>query len=214
MPSPVTPTQFCETIPESTGSICSKLNALWSLANKVCDFFSWFLDVDGNLSEEGIGLLAPASVPVGSVVFWLMDSPPEGWLTLNGATVSRTTYSNLFALWGTRYGAGDGLTTFGLPDSRRRFPFGASGTNLAGSTGGAESVVLTTPNLPSHRPAAADNVERLFVNTVDATGPNGLVATPGGWKPFDFADVFDTVGEDEPVEILNPYLSAHWIVKI
>ena len=49
---------------------------------------------------------------------------PAGWLYCNGAQVSRATYSNLFALIGTTFGAGDGATTFHLPDMRGRFPRG------------------------------------------------------------------------------------------
>lgn len=49
---------------------------------------------------------------------------PAGWLYCNGAPVSRATYNNLFALIGTTFGAGDGATTFNLPDMRGRFPRG------------------------------------------------------------------------------------------
>src|SRR5690625_109412 len=46
---------------------------------------------------------------------------PDGWLPCNGATISRTTYSRLFAVIGTTYGDGDGSTTFNLPDLRGEF---------------------------------------------------------------------------------------------
>jgi microcystin-dependent protein len=49
------------------------------------------------------------------------SSPPAGWLKRNGAAVSRTVYANLFAAIGTTWGAGDGSTTFNLPDSRGEF---------------------------------------------------------------------------------------------
>ena len=48
-------------------------------------------------------------------------SLPTGWLKANGAAVSRTTYSNLFAAIGTTYGVGDGSTTFNIPDLRGEF---------------------------------------------------------------------------------------------
>ncbi|WP_455710428.1 tail fiber protein [Pseudomonas umsongensis] len=58
---------------------------------------------------------------VGEVTHFAMSTPPAGYLKRNGAAVSRTVYSALFAKIGTLYGAGDGSTTFNLPDSRGRF---------------------------------------------------------------------------------------------
>ncbi|MGX2947339.1 phage tail protein [Frederiksenia canicola] len=58
---------------------------------------------------------------VGQVAFFASSTPPSGWLKANGAAVSRTTYAVLFARIGTRFGAGDGSTTFNLPDLRGEF---------------------------------------------------------------------------------------------
>ena len=58
---------------------------------------------------------APAGIPVGTIVSYAATTTPVGWLLADGSAVSRTTYSNLFGLIGTRYGAGDGSTTFNLP---------------------------------------------------------------------------------------------------
>jgi len=62
-----------------------------------------------------------ATVPSGALIYFAMDSAPDGWLKANGATVSRTTFSALFAAIGTTFGAGDGSTTFELPDLRGEF---------------------------------------------------------------------------------------------
>jgi len=64
---------------------------------------------------------ADQAAPVASLVYMAMDVVPAGWLKANGATVSRTTYAALFAVIGTTYGAGDGSTTFKLPDYRGYF---------------------------------------------------------------------------------------------
>jgi microcystin-dependent protein len=61
----------------------------------------------------------------GQVIFFASATIPAGWLECNGATVSRTTYATLFAAIGTDYGAGDGATTFQLPDLRGEFIRGA-----------------------------------------------------------------------------------------
>lgn len=57
--------------------------------------------------------------PVGLIGYF--HDIPDGWLLCNGAAVSRTTYSKLFNIIGTRYGAGDGSTTFNLPNLDGRF---------------------------------------------------------------------------------------------
>lgn len=60
----------------------------------------------------------------GEIVFWADDTPPPHLLVLDGSTPSRTAYARLFARWGTRFGAGNGTTTFGLPDARGLVPRG------------------------------------------------------------------------------------------
>lgn len=61
------------------------------------------------------------AVPAGFMTYWPATTPPNGWLERNGAAVSRTTYSTLFSVIGTLYGAGNGSTTFNLPDDRGIF---------------------------------------------------------------------------------------------
>lgn len=61
------------------------------------------------------------TVAPGIVAFYPKTTAPAGWLKANGAAISRTTYSALFAAIGTAFGAGDGLTTFNVPDLRGEF---------------------------------------------------------------------------------------------
>ena len=63
----------------------------------------------------------PPGVPVGSIVAFGAAKPPAGWLVCNGAAVSRETYPDLFTAIGTAFGAGDGASTFNLPDLRGEF---------------------------------------------------------------------------------------------
>ena len=63
-------------------------------------------------------------VPTGMVIPFAASTAPAGYLKANGALISRTTYSNLFTAIGTTFGAGDGNTTFALPDLRGYFPRG------------------------------------------------------------------------------------------
>lgn len=75
-----------------------------------------------NLSQisEALDKIMPelTPVPVGTVAY--AHEVPTGWLQCNGAAVSRTTYARLFKKIGTKYGVGDGSTTFNLPDLQHR----------------------------------------------------------------------------------------------
>ena len=72
-------------------------------------------------------------------------SAPTGWLLCTGAAVSRSTYATLFALIGTTFGAGDGSSTFNVPDMRDKFPVGSGSTYALNATGGSANSTL-----PSH----------------------------------------------------------------
>ena len=80
---------------------------------------------DGELRYDGKRLLDASDllgmVPSGAVLYFAGRTAPAGWLKANGAAVSRTAYAALFAAIGTTYGAGDGRTTFNLPDLRGEF---------------------------------------------------------------------------------------------
>lgn len=72
-------------------------------------------------SKQEVIDLINALQPAGEVAAFATADAPSGWLVCNGATVSRATYARLFAAIGTRYGAGNGSTTFQLPDLRGEF---------------------------------------------------------------------------------------------
>lgn len=95
-------------------------------------------DGSGNLSFTAL----PQAVPTGSVHLMASTTAPSGYLKCNGAAVSRTTYADLFAEIGTAFGAGDGSSTFNVPDLRGEFVRGwddsrgvDSGRNFATAQG-------------------------------------------------------------------------------
>ena len=135
--------------------------------------------------------------PAGVVAPFAGSSAPSGWLLCSGGTANRTTFAELFAVIGTIYGAGDGSTTFGLPDLRGRTVAGidnmggtaanritSGGSGITGTTlgasGGAETVTISTAQMPSHNHPANLGVsggggQTAFVNQNNA----GTLLNPG-----------------------------------
>lgn len=85
------------------------------------------IDQLGDIEYDGTDFVlldqlpASSNTPVGTIISIASSTAPAGFLKANGAVVSRTTYPELFSAIGTIYGAGDGSTTFGLPDMRGVF---------------------------------------------------------------------------------------------
>ena len=103
-------------------------------------------------------------LPAGTVLPFAGTTAPTGFLLCNGATISRTTYSKLYAAIGSAHGAGDGSTTFHLPDYRGRFLRGADG----GAARDPDRAARTAANSGG---ATGDNVGSVQIN---ATAKNGL----------------------------------------
>ncbi len=83
-----------------------------------------------------------SAVSAGAVSYFARATAPAGWLAANGAAVSRTTYADLFAAIGTTFGAGNGSTTFNLPDLRGEFVRGLDderGIDTGRSLGSAQA---------------------------------------------------------------------------
>lgn len=99
--------------------------------------------------------------PVGTIIAVAYTGVPEGYMHCNGAAVNRTTYVNLFNKIGTTYGAGDGSTTFNLPNTVARF--------LEGSTGAGTYYEAGLPNITGNISAFRSNISGAFVssNTTD-----------------------------------------------
>ena len=92
---------------------------------------------------DGANLTGIEGIPTATIVPWSDSSVPSGFLECNGAAVSRSTYSALFAIIGTTYGAGDGSSTFNVPDLQDNVPVGKSNNKALASTGGANTTPVT-----------------------------------------------------------------------
>ena len=102
--------------------------------------------------------------PIGSVQLTAAAAAPTNWLLCDGTAVSRSTYALLFAVIGTTYGAGNGTTTFNVPDVRGRTVIMVDGAaarvtsasldganaDTLGGVGGLETHVLLTAEIPAH----------------------------------------------------------------
>jgi microcystin-dependent protein len=92
---------------------------------------------------DGANLTGIEGIPTATIVPWSDSSVPSGFLECNGQAVSRSTYAALFAIVATTYGAGDGSTTFNVPDLQNNVPVGKSNNKALASTGGSDTVTST-----------------------------------------------------------------------
>lgn len=120
------------------------------------------------LSISGGAIVALGSMPIGVMLDFGGGSPPPGWLYCDGAEILRADYPDLFTVIGEIFGAGDGLTTFKVPDLRGRVTAGRDGMgpaanagrvttagsgisgDIMGAAGGLQDHILLVNELPAH----------------------------------------------------------------
>tara|TARA_R100001086_G_scaffold244348_1_gene174040 strand:+ start:1597 stop:2169 length:573 start_codon:yes stop_codon:yes gene_type:complete len=122
---------------------------------------------------DGANLSGIEGIPTATIIPWSDSSVPTGFLECNGAAVSRSTYSALFAIIGTTYGAGNGSTTFDLPDLQDNVPVGKSNNKAVGSTGGANTVAKT-----GNVAGSTANATLSTAQLASHTHPSGLTTSP------------------------------------
>lgn len=186
--------------------------------------------VTASLAGPGVATTAARSdiVPIGVPWPWLTGTPPSGYILMDGGTASRTTYAPLFALWGTTFGIGDGSTTFGLPDWRGRAIIGAgTGSGLTArtlnATGGAETVTLSTGELPVHSHALRVNdgsgLFPLYGGGGGVSQPGGYWGRPGTEFPNSGATGVNAAGTDSSGGSggahanVQPFFVVNWITR-
>ena len=124
---------------------------------------------------QAVAAQIPPAVPTGMIAFFDLTDIPDGWLLCDGSAVSRTTYANLFAKIGTRHGAGDGSTTFNVPDMDARFLEGTTDTGQVGT-----NVEAGLPNITgTFRVTLEENSSATGSFYVDRTSGNGADGANG-----------------------------------
>lgn len=136
----------------------------------------------------------------GSVYLFAGSTAPQGFLLCDGSAVSRDTYATLYAVIGDTYGAGDGATTFNLPDLSGRVVLGTSSTYTLASTGGEESHVLVSAEIPSHTHVIPSHTH---AHTIKATTPSlsHSITQPA----YKYAGVSGSQGTDTSAQDTNAY---------
>lgn len=156
---------------------------------------------------------------IGEIRMFPGNFAPAGWALCDGGLLPIAGYEALFTLIGTTYG-GDGQATFALPDLRGRLPMHMSSSFPIGLMSGAETVTLTSGQMPvhTHLPQAA-------------SGPGSNVSPQGGvWSASAAGDralyssavpnvamlpsAVGISGSSQPHENMPPFLAVNFIIAL
>lgn len=170
-------------------------------------------DLSDFIQEGGIS----SGLPIGSGCDYFGTTAPDNYMFADGSEISRTDYAELFKIIGETYGAGDGSTTFNLPDKRERVSVmykeestnGTSGATMGtlGAKGGEFKHALTKAELPNIMlQGTTDNVE--------------LTLNDNGYSVFKLygknnVDLLtENLGNGQAMNNLQPYLVCNFIIKV
>lgn len=173
-------------------------------------------DGAGQLSFTALG--ASNSFTAGMLMPYAGSSAPTGWLLCYGQAISRTTYSDLYAVVGTTYGAGDGATTFNLPDLRGRVVAGKDDMggvsanrltsplngDVLGGAAGSQSHTLTTAQLPAH--THYNDFSGGFYGITGSGGSPGYISSTQGRQS-------GSTGNNQPHNNVQPTFILTYIIK-
>lgn len=151
----------------------------------------------------------------GEMKMWPLAVAPDGWVFAQGQAISRADHSDLFALYGTTFGAGDGATTFNVIDMRGRVPTGLDSTqtefDAIGEAGGSKTHTLTVAQMPTHK---HDHDQARGGNLSYSEGGGVTAYTAGfGSGRINTGIVTGTAGGGQAHPILQPYRVVNFIIK-
>lgn len=169
--------------------------------------------VSPNAGDSGSSL-----VPIGTMLNFAGTVPPAGWLLCRGQAVSRQQFAALFAVIGVLYGAGDGSTTFNVPNTAGRTIRGSDVTSWqTGTSGGSDTVTLAVANLPAHSHTYNNPTNINFGPSL--TGQNGVNGSSPAQTGASIQNAAGTqiVASDgtgqTAVTVTNAYLAIPYIIR-
>ena len=175
---------------------------------------------------DGSDLTGIEGTATGTILPWSSGSVPTGFLECDGAAVSRTTYSGLFAVISTTYGTGDGSSTFNLPNLADNVPMGKSGTKALASTGGANTVAasgtvggstanatLTTAQLASHTHEVQGQKQGTQNHASLSRYGGGSLITVATGSGQGHSHNMSATFTGSATSVVQPYLTTLYIIK-
>lgn len=202
----------------------SRLRATWDTAGQTHTIVRG--DADSGLMPIG------SILPYAANTYQNIENAPP-WHICDGTALSRTTYARLFAVIGTTWGAGDGSTTFNLPDLRGRTLIGAgAGAGLTArviaAIGGEETHIIIPSEAPSHNHGGATtgmNTNQSHAHTY----PFSIIGTAGATRAapdsagvshtntdptnIDHTHSISTNGSDQPHNNMQPFIVIQYIIR-
>jgi len=160
----------------------------------------------------------------GEILLWATQTAPTGFLLCDGSAISRTTYATLFSSIGTTYGAGDGSTTFNLPNIKSSSIFGYNSSdtdfNSVGKSGGNSTInIVHSHTTNTHTHYISGNTNAYGADTPKDIGSvyfgigavnhyHWFGATSGGQS-----NAGTTSSLSSAQSIQNPYITLQFIIR-
>lgn len=212
-----------------------KISELEELVNVADNDYFPIVDTSVNETKKvkakfvGSGGKSGDTLPIGSIVPYGDETAPANWLICDGSAISRTTYADLFAIIGTKFGSGDGTTTFNLPNLSGKVPVGLDENdndfNTIGKIGGEKTHTLTIDEMPSHSHVGqiySHNFDqgvtipslKAYINSYsDGQGQMGFAQNP--LSDSEISQTADTLktGSSQSHNNLQPYEVTNYIIK-